>query len=351
MTEVRPFTSADLPPVMALIESRLPGWVHGPSLLVDTLLEHPWADPELSSLVAVDSEERIVGFFGAQVRRMRLGERTVRGVCCSHLVVASDRGAGLAGTLLLRQMLSGPQDLSWTDSATDTVVRMWESFGGYIDCARTADWMLVLRPVRWICGVLGDAARQRRIGRGEVPVGALPLQVAGPRLLPRAFPTPSVEISGVSASASTIASVLPSLTRKVTLSVDYDAAHLETLFRQVRSALGVLVTRIVHRGTKPIGWYAYVSRPGGTSRVLHIGAQQTDADAVVGELIAHARADGCAVVSGRAEPHLRQALTRRFAVLGFARQPVVHTRDLEIRALISTDASLISHLDGEWFAT
>jgi hypothetical protein len=38
-------------------------------------------------------------------------------------------------------------------------------------------------------------------------------------------------------------------------------------------------------------------------------------------------------------------------VIGFARQPVIHVRDPEVHALLSTDASLLTHLDGEWYVT
>lgn len=350
MAEIRALSTADLPEVTALVEARLPGWTYGHPLLFESLLEHPWTDPELPSLVAVDEAGAVIGFMGAYVRRLRLGDRTLRGVCCSHLVVADDPRVGLAGTLLLRRMLLGPQDVSWTDSATDTVVRMWAGFGGYVDNARSADWMLVLRPLRWLPRTVASRARGGRPGRDEVPVGALPFQALGARLLPDAFPALGTGVEGRDADSTEIAAVLPELSRKLKLWVDHDEAHLESLFGVVRRALGSLVTRIVYREGRPIGWYAYVSRPGGVSRVLHLCALPADSDDVLGEVVQHARAGTSAVITGRAEPHLRHALQHRFAVLGFARQPVLHVRDVEIRALLATDAALMSHLEGEWFA-
>jgi hypothetical protein len=351
VTEVRPFSPDDLRAVHGLIEARLPGWLYGPALLAETLLEHPWADPELPSLVAVDDAGQVVGFVGRQVRRMRLGDRRLRGVCCSHLVIADDPRAGLTGTLLLREMLSGPQDLSWTDSATATVGRMWEAFGGYLDHARSADWMLVLRPARWLAAALSEGLRERQLSRSVVPVAAFPAQAAGRHVVRRAFHPRNPGVRGRDAEPGAIAVALPSLSNGVSLRVEYDGPQLESLFGQVASVLGPLVTRLVIRGQDPIGWYAYLSRPGGASRVLHLGAAPGEADAVLSELLDHAGAAGSAVVAGRAEPHLRQALARRFAVLGYARRPVVHTRDLEVRAVLATEASLLSHLDGEWFAT
>ncbi len=333
------------------MEARLPGWIWGESLLAETLVDHPWADPELPSLVALDERDEVIGFMGAQVRRLRLDERPLRGVCCSHLVVAADRRAGLAGTLLLRQMLAGPQDLSWTDTATDAVVRMWRGFGGHRDYSRSCDWMLVLKPLHWAGLILRARARRQALGRWLTPVAALPIQAVGPRLMPRAFPAPPPDVRAEEATVAAIVAQLPALTRNVRLRVDYDRAHLECLFAQLEAAVGPVVRRLVHRGGSPIGWYAYVRQPSGVSRVLHLSALEAETDAVVGELVEHARADGSAVLTGRAEPYLYWPLRRRFAVLGFARQPVVHTRDPEIRGLLATSSSLLTVLDGEWFGT
>lgn len=351
MEDVRPFERKDLAAVTALIGARLPGWRWGESLLVDTLFEHPWADPDLPSLVALDEREQVIGFFGAQVRRMRLDGRRLRGVCCSHLVVASDRPVGLAGTLLVRKMLSGAQDLSWTDSATDDVVRIWSMFGGYLDYTRACDWMLVLRPGRWLGAIAAAFARRRELNRALVPVGALPFQAAGPRLARAAFPAPSPEVRGEQVTLAELVDEMPSMTKRMRLYVDYDRPQLDRLFAQVGAAIGAVSHRVVRRSGSSIGWYAYVAQPGGVVRVLHVLAPDADIDAVVGELVEHARDEGGDVLTGRAEPHLRKPLLSRFAVMGYSRQPVIHTRNPEIREVLGTNSSLLTTLDGEWFTT
>lgn len=69
----------------------------------------------------------------------------------------------------------------------------------------------------------------------------------------------------------------------------------------------------------------------------------------MGDLVEHARSEGRTVLSGRLEPRLEDALSRRKAVLGIARQPVVHSRDDNVRALLGSGSALITQLDGEWF--
>jgi len=350
MTDIRPFERADVEGVLALLEARLPWWTHDESFLDETLIDSRWADPGLPSLVAVDDEGGILGFIGSQVRRLKLDDRELRGICCAHLTVSSDPRAGPAGALLLRRLLSGDQDLTWTDTPTEGVVRMWRAFGGHLDHPRSCDWMLVLRPFRWARGVL--TARTRHVPvREVVPVAALPAQASGGRVVPRAFPSLPPDVSGEDVSAAAIVEHLPALTRGFRLRVDYDQPYLEQLFARVEASMGGLVHRLVRRQGNPVGWYAYLSRPGAASRVLCVCAPEAEAEAVVGELAEHARAQGSAALAGRLEPHLEGPLRRRLAVIGFARQPVIHVRNAEVHALLSTGASLLTHLDGEWYAT
>jgi hypothetical protein len=350
MAEIRPLGRADLPAVASLMAERLPAWTQGESFLAETLIDQRWAAAELPSLVAADGDGEILGFIGAQVRRMRLDDRVLRGVCCSHLVVADDPRVGATGALLLRRLLSGEQDLTWTDTATDGVARMWQSFGGHIDHARSLDWMLVLRPVRWAREMLTTRLRRRAGLRELAPARALPLHAAGRRLAPSSFPSLPADIRGEDATAATIAENLDDVTRDFRLRVDYDEASLHQLFALIEASAGRVVRRLVRRGDVAIGWYAYLCRPGGASRVLHVCGLDAEIEAVVGELVDDARGRGSAVLTGRLEPQLRTSLSRRAAALGFARCPLIHSRGLEVLALLATGSSLLTDLDGEWFA-
>ncbi len=351
MTEIRPLERSDLPAVASLIAARLPAWTQGESFLAGTLIDQRWAAPELPSLVAVDGDGAIVGFIGAQVRRMRLDDRMLQGVCCSHLVVADDPRVGPAGALLLRRMLSGVQDLTWTDTATGGVARMWRSFGGHIDHTRSFDWMLVLRPARWARALLTARVRRRVPLRQLAPARAVPLHAMGSRSAPHSFQSLPADVRGEDTTAGAIAESFGDLTRDLRLCVDYDEASLDQLFALIESVVEPPVRRLVRRGEVAIGWYAYLSRPGGASRVLHVCGRDSEMEAVFGELVHDARERGGAVLVGRYEPHLRMSLSRRSAVLGFARCPLIHSRELEVSALLATGSSLLTDFDGEWFAT
>lgn len=351
MASIRPLERADVPMVARLLRSNLGGSFElHEDFLSATLLDDPWADPELPSLVATAESGSPVGFVGAQVRRMRLGDRALRAVCCSHLVVAPEARAGATGALLLRRLLSGPQDLTWSDTANDVVARMWVVFGGYTDHMRACDWMLVLRPGRWTYGALSSLVLRRRVARDVVPVGAMPLHAAGRQLVRRAFPPPEPLVTSQRASPSAIGEHTPGFAGRGSVRPDHDADHLEHVFGLVERTVGRLESRLVLRDGDPIGWYAVVDRGSGAGRVIHIAGRDADLDAVVGELVAHARRSGRAVLSGRFEPHLEDPLRRRLAVLGLARRPVMHTRDTELVGLLGSGSALITQLDGEWYA-
>lgn len=349
MAIIRPLERADLPEVVGLMGSLLPGPAHDEDFLAATLLEHPWADAELPSLVAAEGDGAITGFIAAQPRRLLFGERPIRAVCCSHLVVSEGSRSGATGALLMRRLLSGPQELTFSDTANDIVLRIWRAFGGHADHARACDWMLVLHPGRWLLAVLRTAARHERLWRELMPVGSLPAQAAGPRLLRRAFPPPESDISGEPAAPADVVECLPELMRGMQLRPDYDEPYLSHVFRLLGAREGPVTCRLVRRSGQPVGWHASVLRPGGASRVLHVSALEREREAVFGELVAHARERGSAALAGRLEPHLVAPLRRRAAALGFARQPIFHARDPELRAALTTGSSLLTRLDGEWY--
>jgi hypothetical protein len=348
MAEIRPLTRDDVPRVVQLNRAHMGDWDLDERAVVGLMLDHPWADEELRSLVAVENGE-IVGFVGVQARRMRMDGRPLRGVCCTHAVVAPDRRGGATGALLTR-VLSGPQDVTWADSATDAVAGVYRIYGGHVDHTRACDWMLVLRPVRWVRKIVAATMRREAVSRRDyVPVGSVPAQAVGPRLLPRAFPDAGTGLVGEDASAAAIAEHVPALNERRRVWVDHDEAQLAHLFGLVEAFRGPLVHRLVRRNGRPVGWYAYLLRPGGASRVLHLAALEREVGGVLGELVAHARAQGSAVLTGRAEPHLQGALTDRFAVLGYARQPTIRAKDPELAAALATSSSLLTRLDGEVF--
>ena len=318
-----------------------------PHWLAGMFLESPWVDGELPSLVA-ESGGEVVGFVGCHARRFRFDDRLLRAVCTSHLTVAPSSRGGAAGVLLLRRALTAGQDFSFSDTANDEVVRIWQALGGQLDHGRSCDWMAVLRPARWI-GALGRDTLGRRLRPEQIPVGALPFRAARRRASRWAIPDPQPGVGSEEADAAAIVANLGRLAQGFRLRPAYDEAFLRHTFAQMELQFGSLVRRLVRRGERPLGWYLYAPGDRGVSRILHVDVADREADAVLGDLIGHAAAQGSAVVYGRHEPHLTRYLQEQRPILGFARRPVIHCHDPELLATVASERSLVTLLDGEWF--
>ena len=344
MTEIRELRAGDLPAVGDLLDRVLPGWSGDRRFLAATMFDHPWADPEVGSLVATDAADAVIGFIGVQARRLRHGDRRLRGACCSHLVVDKQRNPGPAGALLMGRLLAGPQDLTWSDSANEITVRIWRTFGGDLDHVRACDWMLVVRPLGWAGSLTGSLLRRQHIDRRHAPVGALPAQ-----MFRRAAQELPPDLAAADASPAEVVEQLPGWMPRTVLRGDYDEAHLKHLLGLVRGRLGDPVSRIVSLRGRPVGWYVYVPQRASASRVFHLSGVDRHLDLVLGELLADARRRGSRVLAGRFEPHLGKPLRERMAAIGLARQPVIHAKDPELRAQLATGSALLTRLDSEWF--
>src|SRR3954447_24917178 len=346
MADIRPLEAGDLPAVAALMRAHLGGWGDDEAFLAATALEHPWADPEIPSLVALE-DGRVVGWIASAVRRLRFDEREVRGVCCSHLVVDPASRSTAAGALLLSRLLAGPQELTWSDSANDPVLRMWRVYGGQIDHSRACDWMLVLRPLRWLAGIAAPPPRGGAWSRELIPVAAFPFQALGARR--NAAGGPDAEVSGEDVGPAEVAEQWPALASKRRIRPDYDEPFLDHLFSLVGRRDGPLTVRLVRRGETPIGLYACVPGRGRGIRVLHLSGREREVPAVMEELVEHSRGTGARFLFGRMEPHLDAPVRQRLAAIGLARRPIVHCRDPELLTVLQTEAALLTRLDSEWF--
>ncbi len=286
----------------------------------------------------------MIGFVGAQVRRFRLDDRSLTGVCASHLTVDPASRGGATGALLFRRLLLGGQDFTYADSGNDEALRMCRAFGGDFDHARCYDWMITLRPVRWLSRLATATGRRQRIDK-DVPVRALPLKP--PRRGGK--PESPAGIAGVDADAAGIVAALAMIKKGPRLRVDYEEAPLGYLLREVEAHFGGLTVRVVRREGEPIGWYAHVPVSPVVVRVLHLFAAERHAQDVLGELLVGARASGAAVVCGRVEPHLTRALEARRTLVGFARLPWIHARDPELQGVLGSTDAAVTQLDAEWF--
>jgi hypothetical protein len=342
---IRPLERDDLPAVASLYErvARSGSPVPAPGLaahFASTFLDHPWADPELPSLVGESADGSICGFIGSHVRRFVFDGSPIRVACGGQLVADPTARNRAVGFFLLREFMAGEQDLAITDTAVEATRAMWTRIGGRLAPLESISWFRVLRPVSFGVEYLltrTDAAR--RVGEAT---GVAARVEARRREAP-------VEASTV--EPSELVRQLPAIV-EARLRPDYDEAFLVWLFAELAAVAsrGSLVARLVRtdRG-RPAGWYVYYLRRGGLCDVLQVVAARRGVDRVLDDLFAHARRNGAALLRGRLEPSLVDALARRRCVLRYNGAALVHSRHPEILRALGAGEALLTRLDGEWW--
>lgn len=352
---IRPLAGADLPQVASLYERVIRSGSTTPAPGLEdyfrrTFLDHPWADPELPSLVA-DDDGTIVGFLGSHPRRLRLDDRELRMGCSGQLVVSPEARHDALGAFLVNAYLTGAQDLTITDGANEPAELLWERLGGEALHVSCIEWVRVFRPS-------AAAAQYASRGRdGATPRVLRPLtsllDVVARRLPHTRFRPPTPEGSTERLTPAALLEHLPALTRRTyRLHADYDEAFLEWLFRELEAvqSRGDVVRSLVRDADGGLlGWYVAYVPPGGVGEAVQVAASAKTAGTVLDHLFQEASARGATAVRGRIEPQLLSALWGRRCMLRFGTGALVHSRSPEILQAIRSGQALLTRLDGEWW--
>ncbi|HXF97263.1 MAG TPA: hypothetical protein VNJ46_01465 [Gaiellaceae bacterium] len=353
---IRPLERRDLPQVASAIAEGKPA-DRLARFLEQTLLDQPWADPEIPSLVYENGGE-ILGTIGASVRRMRFDGRPVRLVVSAYLWSHPRVRRHAIGLRLLRALLAGPQDVTVTDGATETVRRMWEALGGRAVHLSCFSYLRVLRPARLaIERALGGRLRDAGAAL-SAPLDLVAVRLAGTGFRPRSA-TESEPLSPVA-----MVEHLPSIASWARLRADYDAPYLEWLFARLqeidesrlpwlRWERGGLFAELVRRDGRAAGWYVCHLRPGGLCRVLQIAARERATGDVLRHLFARAAERGASAVLGRLEPRLVAPIRAEHRNVYYRPRDLmlIHTRDHEILSATLAGDALLTRLDGEWWVS
>src|SRR5919112_352945 len=292
---VRPLERADLPAVAALVRETFQVGPRDtePALarfFGRTLIEQPWADATIPPLVAIDESGLAVGFVAAEVRRMRMGNRTLRFAWAAHTAVAPAARERAVGLLLMRRL-----DL------------------------KGIHWVRVFSPARVAAHVV--APHRPRLRRGICTVADGLDALTGPvarRVLRPPSPGPPADEP---LTPRAVVESMPRVARHTALCPAYDERFLDWLLRELTRVKrrGELVANLVRdtRG-RVIGWYVYFLRPGGRSEVLQVAATGERAlGTVLDRLFDHSYAHGSAALRGRLEPGMLGAVAQRRCLLWY----------------------------------
>ena len=360
--QIRAFEAADIPGVAKLHLKVFPEG-DGPhrrtanayaTYLREVFVDGPGRGTPFHSLVCEKGGE-IIGFLGVVPVRMHHGNRLIWATCCTQFGVDPDR-RGLAGLLLMRRHLAGPQDLSFSDECGENVLKLWEWAGGSTIRLASFQFMRPLRPGRFALSFL-----RARKPLAALAVAAWPIAAAFDAVvtrLPRShFRRVAPKSTGEQLDARTMSAMLPLLIGRRALVPAYGRDARDDLrWRLARaghfSRRGPLHRVLVRAASgEVLGWYIAYFPARAVGEVLQVAAGPAQVGAVLDHLFHDAWRAGVDGLSGRIDPALAQGYSDAYCI--FSRRgpwTVVHSRDPELVNLFHRGDVFVSRLEGEWCA-
>jgi hypothetical protein len=356
VTTIRVFEEADVPGAAELFARVVPehGWPTTGACehyFHQVLFDNPWRDLDVPSWVA-EADGRIVGFYGVLPRRMALNGRSLRAAVGCQIAVDSDRRFGLIALQLVQACLSGSQDLTLADGASERSRRMWLGVGGLAPLLCNLQWLRLLRPARFALALL-----ERRASRGAsmATLAARPLatvtDAVAARLAWNRFCRETDDLTEQPLDVVTMLRHGATFTRDAALLPVYDARSLPWVLREAerKNGLGAWRAHALYNAQEIVGWYCYYANAGDISEVVQIAATPGKYGDVLTHLLADAWQQGAAAVRGRLDPRYVDELSERHCWLRREGACVLmHSRQPDILDAFRSGAVALSRLEGEW---
>jgi hypothetical protein len=354
---VRDFTRDDIPIVANLwlkviYRRQTPAPPSLRDYFAEMFFRTPWSDPTFPSLVYEDDEACIVGFLGVLPRPMIFQKRLITAAVSTQFFVDASQRNSPAAFALMNRFLEGPQDLSFTDGATDVVRRIWQAFHGHVATLYCCAWTRVLRPLGYVSALAATKPTLRSIAAVSSPFGRV-LDSAITHLPRTLYPAPRTTAIAEEATDEALLEWITHLASRYDLRSNYDLESFRWILHRTGDATrrGTLRKLLVRDVTgNAIGWYVYFANPDGIAKLVHIGGKERSITDVLNSLFHRAWCEGSVAVSGRADPRFLKELSDVRCDFTFHDLAVlVHSRDEAIVNAVHRGAAMLTRLDGEWW--
>lgn len=360
MSQIRPLEAADVPAVAGLFQRVFRNSEAAPpsalaAYLRQHYLEAPGCDPEIRPLVHVAAEGDISGFVGVNVLPVELGGRRLRAAICGSLMVERRGSDPMAGARLLKTFLAGPQDLSFSETASEVSAQMWTRLRGVALPEYSLDWIRIIRPAAFMLALASS-----RIGAARL---LAPLAGGVDRYLRGRMQDNDLRWSGVPEAwhvkggfkvveidQAGFAALVEPLTRQFALRPAWSDEQLAHIVAEAaeKPDYGEAVFASVSRpGGAPIGAFLYHLGRDGIARVLQILTSAGQAGPVIDCMIGHAAQRGAAGLRGRTQPALLEAMLGRRIAFTHLASTVVHARDETLVKACQQGQAFLNGLSGE----
>lgn len=360
MSETRPLRPDDIEAVAGLFQRvfRDRGTPPPASLatyLKDLYIDAPGNDPEIPSLVYVGDDGVISGFVGGNALPMTFNGTKLRAGVCGSLMVDGHETDPLAGARLLKAFVSGPQDISFSETASETSVAMFTRLRGVVMTNYSLDWLRIIRPGAFALQVGSERIRPLRMFSPVVQradrmllgrMGADELRWSG---IPSAR-TPRGGFSVAEIDTQAFIPLMDKFTAHFAVRPDWAPGQLEHILSDAarKSDYGPMtLAQVTARTGTPVGAFVYHFKPGGIARVLQILAMPGQEGSVIDALIDHAAAAGASALRGRTQPALMDAMLGRRISFTHLASSAIRAKDPAIVAAFREGKGFFNGLAGE----
>lgn len=360
MSEIRKLALEDIPAVAGLFQRVFLHRTGQSSAELQTYIRHlyldfPGNDPEIGSLVHVRDDGVITGFVGGNALNYTFDGRTLRAGVCGSLMVEGRESDPLAGARLLKAFTSGPQDITFSETASETSVAMFTKLRGSVLTNYSLDWLRIIRPGAFALQVGSERMRPLRMFSPLVRgadraflgrMGAEDLRWSG-------VPSEHRARGGFTVAEIDVKAFLPlldSFTSQFTVRPDWAPGQIEAILadaaQKVEYGPMTLASVSARTGT-PVGAFVYHLKPGGIGRVLQVLARPGQQGSVLDAMIDHAAQAGAAALRGRTQPMLMDAMLGRRISFTHLASTVIRARDPEVLRAFQEGKGFFNGLAGE----
>ncbi|MBK9313231.1 MAG: hypothetical protein IPM55_03115 [Acidobacteria bacterium] len=315
------------------------------------ILDNPWRDSTISSLVYENESGRITGFLGVMPRQMMMDGRSISVALSSQFVVEQESRSSGVGIRLLQAFLAGPQELSLTDEANHTSRRLWEALGGTTALAYSFNWTRLLRPSEYVASQI-----QRLIPFAPVSALTRPFVRGIDRILVKKYPQRFQQIMpNLIEKELTIDLFLENYQGLIDgrrLQPEYDMQSLQWLSNVIshNKELGSLRKVALYKQNNDLaGWYMYLLKPGGKSSLIQLLAKKNVASEVLDHLFHDALLHGSNAITGRLDPQHSLILAEKYCTFACGTPwMLIHSHNKDLIQSICLGEALLTGLEGEF---
>ncbi|WP_421591686.1 hypothetical protein [Shinella sp. M27] len=358
MSSVRSFEAGDVEAVASLFQRLLrksgePANDDLKTYLQTLFLGEASHDTGLFSRVHVRADGTVSGFLGVLPVEMEFEGRRLLAANCGTFASDDRDSDPFAGARLLRDALSGPQDLSFSETSNDVSTDMWRSMRAGVLASYSLEWLRILKPASFALEAAAAKISAARLLSPFAKLGDAILCRHGDRqtwshYAPLAGKADAFEATA--ADNAEFAALCRDLVTQFPLRPVWDQTTLEGMLGHAeRKALhGERIQHIVRTRTgKPIGLYLYYGNPGSIGRAVQVMAAPAQEPIVIDCLIRNAYERGLVAIRGRTQPQLLQAMIGKKCAFLHASSTVVHAREPAILAALTNGQPFLNGLAGE----